>query len=391
VSRAPIARLVDLGALHAEIRPQLDAAIARVLASGRYVLGPEVEAFESAFAAACGTRFAVGCASGTDALALALLAVGVGPGDQVVCPAFGFVSTASAVTWLGATPVFADVDPATCNLSPAEARRAAAGCDRLRAILPADLFGCAADLEALGALAREHSVPLVEDAAQSVGARDASGRPVGAAAEVACFSFYPTKNLGALGDGGALVTSDPGLAQRAASLRVHGASGDDLYDRLGWTSRLDALQAAVLGAKLEFLEGWTTRRERNAARYDARLREAGAVEAGVPLAAGDLPLAIPARPAPPARRVVHHYVIRVPAAERDRLRARLRERGIESQVYYPLPLPRQKCFAHLPAAPEGFPESEAAARETLALPVHPTLAPEALETAADCIIEFLRS
>jgi dTDP-4-amino-4,6-dideoxygalactose transaminase len=263
--RVPV---LDLRAQYASIRDEVRAAVDRVFESQVFVLGPEVEAFEREIAAYCEARFAVGCGSGSDALLLALQAIGVGPGDDVICPAFTFFATASSVARLGARPVFADIDPATFCLAPEATRAAAKRCARLRAIVTVDLYGRSADLAALGAIARELGVPLVEDAAQAIGARDASGRRAGGAALVACFSFYPSKNLGGAGEGGLLTTDDEALAQRLARLRVHGSSRRYVHEELGMNARLDALQAAVLRVKLRHLDAWNAARRRHAAAYD---------------------------------------------------------------------------------------------------------------------------
>ena len=362
---------LDLRAQYAAIRDEIRAAVDRVFESQGFVLGPEVEAFEREIAAYCEARFAVGCSSGTDALLLALEAVGVGPGDEVICPAFTFFATASAIARLGARPVFADVDPATYTLDPAAAQAAARRCRRLRAVVPVHLYGRSADLEALAAVAEAHDAALVEDAAQAIGARDASGRRVGARGRVACFSFYPSKNLGGVGEGGLLTTDDEALAQRLARMRVHGSSRRYVHDELGRNARLDAIQAAVLRVKLRHLDAWNDARRRHAARYDAAFASAGAKPSDVPLATGGLALRTPLPCAPPAQHVYHQYVVRVPALRRDAIRAALAARGVGSDVYYPLGLHEQRCFAALPHDP--LPETERAAREVLALPIYPEL------------------
>jgi dTDP-4-amino-4,6-dideoxygalactose transaminase len=383
MSQTPIP-MIDLEALHRPIRAELDAAMARVLDGGRFVGGAEVEAFEAAFAQHCESPHAVGCASGSDALLLALMALGVGPGDQVICPAFSFFATASAIARLGAEPIFVDIDPDTFDIDPEHARERAASCPRLRALLPVDLFGRVAPMDELLALGRELGVPVVEDAAQAVGARDARGATAGSRADVGCFSLYPTKNLGALGDGGILITSSAELAERVRVLGEHGARKPYHHDEIGINSRLDALQAAVLRVKLPHLEAWVDARRQNAARYSAAFEAAGGADA---LTSAALALVPPSDVAEPARHSRHQYVVRVPAARREGLRARLRERGIASAVYYPSALHQQPCFASLGSV--DLPATDAATREVLALPVHPTLTPAQVDRVAATVIEHL--
>lgn len=383
---APVPFL-DLRAQHEALRDELREALARVFERQAFVLGEEVAAFEREVAAFVGARRGVGCASGSDALLLVLHALGVGPGDEVICPSFTFFATAGAIARLGARPVFADIDPASYCLDPAAARAAAARCTRLRAILPVHLYGRAADNDALLALAAEHDVPLVEDAAQAIGAADASGRRIGARGRAACWSFYPTKNLGAAGDAGMITTDDEALADRLARLRVHGSPRRYEHDEIGMNSRLDAVQAAVLRVKLRRLETWNEARRRHAAAYDEAFAKAGARPSSVPLAAGGLPLRTPAPAAAPAVSAHHLYVVRVPAARRDALRSGLVERSIGCDVYYPLGLHQQRCFADAGAA--ALPETEAAAREVLALPLYPELRDEQRERVVAAVLELL--
>jgi dTDP-4-amino-4,6-dideoxygalactose transaminase len=381
--------LLKLRPQYEALRGEIDAAIARVVASQQFILGPEVEAFESEIAAYCRAPEAIGVGSGSDALLLALMALGIGPGDQVICPSYTFFATAGCVVRLGAEPVFADVAPDTLNMGVEDALRAARGCRRLRAILPVHLFGRAADLEGLEAAAAELGVPIIEDAAQAIGAADARGRRVGSAGHLACFSFFPTKNLGGFGEGGLVTCHDADLADLVRTLRVHGMKPRYRHRMVGVNARLDALQAAVLRVKLPHLEGWHAARARNAAHLDELFAKAGAAPADVALEEGGLPLRYPVRPAPPARHVFNQYVIRVPASRRDALRARLAELGIGSEVYYPIPLHLQECFRGLGAREGDLPVSEAAARETLALPIHPDLTERQREAVATSVIEFL--
>jgi dTDP-4-amino-4,6-dideoxygalactose transaminase len=344
--------LIDLAAQERAVAAETLAAVQGVAGEARFILGPTVESFERWLAAECGAAHAVGVASGTDAIELSLRALGVGEGDAVVTPAFSFVAAAEAIACTGARPVFCDVEADTMNASArtvrdAMARARAAGL-RVAACVPVHLFGAVADVGEL-------EVPVVEDAAQAIGARDGAGRAAGSLGRAAGFSFFPTKNLGAWGDGGAVVTSDGELAARVRRLRAHGASAPYVHEELGRNSRLDALQAAVLLAKSAHLAAWQAARGRLAAGYLQRL--------------APLPLTLPASPPAPAAPTWHAFVVRTPA--RDGLAAWLRERGVETRVYYPVPLHRQPCFASL--REPALPVAEEACRTALALPIHPTM------------------
>ena len=378
---------LDLGAQYAALRDELRAAVDRVFEQQAFVLGEPVAVFEREMAAFCEARHAVGCASGSDALLLSLHALGVGPGDEVICPSFTFFATAGAVARLGARPVFADIDPITLCLDPGAARAAATRCTRLRALVAVHLYGRAADTDALLALAAEFGVPLVEDAAQAIGARDGSGRRVGGRGRAVCFSFYPTKNLGGAGDGGLVTTDDEALAARLTSLRVHGSPRRYHHVEVGMNSRLDAVQAAVLRVKLPRLEAWNAARGAHARAYDEAFAKAGARPASIPLPAGGLPLRTPEPCARPAESAHHIYAIRVPAERRDALRASLSALGIGNEVYYPLGLHQQPCFADLP--PVALPETEAAARELVALPLYPELRDEQREYVVESVLAGL--
>ena len=355
--------LADLAALHAPLRKDLDDAWCRVVDTGRFVLGTEVDAFERELGAFCRVSYVVGASSGTDALVLALMALGVGSGDEVVTPAFSFVAAAEAVARLGATPVFADVGE-DFDLDPAPAL--ARVTPRTRAILTVDLFGLRADVARLA----EARVPIVEDAAQAIGATGVGGEDVRAAAT----SFFPTKNLGALGDGGAVFTSDETLAHEVRSLRSHGARPKYVHHRVGGNMRLDALQAAFLRVKLPHVARWSARRAAIATAYRGEL-------------AGVTGVALP--PNSPGH-VWHQFVIRVADARRDAMRVHLAEHGVETEVYYPLPLHLQPCFAHLGGRPGDHPVSEAAAREALALPIHAALDDADVAQVIDAVRRFPR-
>ncbi|MGH7361532.1 MAG: DegT/DnrJ/EryC1/StrS family aminotransferase [Candidatus Methylomirabilales bacterium] len=331
----------------------MDAAVARVLASGSFILGAEGEALEAELAAYCGCRYGVALASGTDALHLTLRAAGIGPGDEVILPAFTFIATAEAVSYLGAIPVFCDVDPRTFTLDPKRAEEAIT--PRTRALLPVHLYGLPADLETLGALAARHGLALIEDAAQAIGA-ERGGRRAGSVGLAGCLSFYPTKNLGAYGDAGMVVTNDATIVARIRQLRNHGSQGRYHHEEVGFNSRLDELQAAILRVKLRHLDRWTERRRQIAAAYTAELAAT--------------PLTLPAEPAG-TRHVYHQYTVRPP--ERDRLHEALNAAGIRSMIYYPVPLHRQRAYAPLGYGEGSLPESERAARQVLSLPCYPQL------------------
>lgn len=369
--------LVDLAAQQAAISADALEAIARVAKEARFILGATVESFERWLAQACGVSHAVGVASGTDAIELALRALGVGAGDAVVTPAFSFIAAAEAIAQTGARPVFCDVEPETLCASARTVEqaleRARHAGRRVRAVVPVHLFGLCAHLAELEGLARREGIALVEDAAQAIGARDASGRPAASVGAAGAFSFFPTKNLGAWGDGGAVVTPDAELAAHVRRLRGHGAIAPYVHAEAGRNSRLDALQAAVLLAKAPHLPAWQAARDRIAARYAERL--------------AGLPLIVPQAPAPPAQHAWHAFVVRHP--DRDALATFLRERGVETRVYYPLPLHRQPCFAPLEEPP--MPASEEACRTALALPMHPALSDEAQGWVIEGVRAFFRS
>jgi dTDP-4-amino-4,6-dideoxygalactose transaminase len=369
---------IDLPAQARTLGSVLHEAVAEVLVDQQCVLGPHVERFERAMAERCGVAHAIGVGSGTDALLLALMGLGVGPGTLVVTTPFTFFATGSTIARLGARAVFADVDPATCNLDPRSVEAAIAKAPGpVAGILPVHLYGRLADLRGLAAVAERHGCWILEDAAQAVDARR-DGRAAGTFGRAGCFSFYPTKNLGALGDGGMIVTDDTALAGRLRRERHQGQVDRYHHESLGICSRLDAVQAAVLRAKLPFLEGWTARRRELAAAYDRRLRDAGL--AGRP----GSPLVLP----PPAGEdhVWHQYVVR--AERRDALLAHLGTAGVGAMVYYPVPLHRQPPLASASLCPVPLDEAERAAREVLALPLYPELADDALGFVVETIRAF---
>lgn len=373
--------MLDLSRQYSALRQEMLAAVERVCASQRFILGPEVEALEREVAAYCGAAEAVGCASGTDALWLGLLALGVQPGDTVITSAFSFFASASAIARIGARPVLLDVDPHTLNLDPQQVEKfLATGEPRpLRALLPVHLYGQCADMDALVRLATKYELPILEDAAQAIGAAWREKR-AGALGAVAAFSFYPTKNLSAYGDAGLVTTNDPGLAAHMRRLRNHGSPSRYLHDEIGWNSRLDAIQAAVLRVKLPHIENWNRQRRQHGATYDRLL-----TQSGLTAATADAPVRI-LGVLPQAHHVYHQYVIR--AQRRDALREFLAARSIGSEIYYPLPLHLQPAFAYLGYKEGDLPESERAAKEVLALPMFPELTNGEQQWVVESIGEF---
>ncbi|MCI0433359.1 MAG: DegT/DnrJ/EryC1/StrS family aminotransferase [Gemmatimonadetes bacterium] len=362
--------LLDLKPQYATIRADIAQAIERVIASQQFILGPEVGALETELAGYCGTPHAIGVSSGTDALLVALMALGIGPGDDVVTSPFSFFATAGAIHRLGAKPVFADIDLASFNMEP---HAAVAACGpRTRAIMPVHLFGRCTGMRILLDEAAARGIPVVEDAAQSIGAHCADGK-AGTMGDIGCFSFFPTKNLGAFGDAGLVTTRDAGLARRIRILRVHGMDPKYYHQLVGGNFRIDAIQAAILRVKLKHLEGWTAARRRNADRYRALFREAG-LETIITM------------PDDEPGHVYNQFVIRAP--RRDALRAHLAAAGIGTEVYYPVPLHLQECFAALGHGPGDYPASETAARDVLALPVYPELTEAQLAEVVRGIASF---
>lgn len=391
---APIP-MIDLAAAHRALEPELLARFSAVLASGRFVLGDGVAAFESELAELCEAPHAVSCNSGTDALWLALRALGVGPGDAVLCPAYSFFSTASTIVRLGARPVFADIDPASFNLDPEDAIRRAEAVPNLRAVVVVDLFGRLCELGPLEAYCRERGLALVEDAAQSIGAVDETGARPGARTDAACFSFYPTKNLGALGDAGCVISGDPELAERMTRLRGHGEGPPGVYETIGINSRLDELQAVALSVKLGHLEGWTRARRRLALHYDVALAENGACPSSEQAASSRLGLRTPAPCRVPGRHTYHRYVVRVEADRRPGLIEALAAEGIASEIYYTRGLHEQPALAAwAPGAPgsPGAPlvETRRASEEALALPLYPEMGAEAVERIVGVVTRHLQ-
>jgi dTDP-4-amino-4,6-dideoxygalactose transaminase len=374
--------LLDLRPQYQALKPEIDEAIARVVESQYFILGPEVSALEEEVARYSGVAHGVGMSSGTDALLAALMAAGVGPGDEVVVPTYTFFATAGVVARLGAKPVFTDMDPVTFNMT-AEATSAALS-SRTKAIIPVHLYGRMVELDPFMAMAAGQGITVIEDAAQAIGATDVQGRKAGGVGHMGCFSFFPSKNLGGFGDGGMTVTPDAGTAGTLKMMRMHGMEPKYYHAIVGGNFRLDALQAAVLRVKLRHLDGWTEARRRNADTYRALFAGTGLAADGASGATtADAAVILPAG-AP--GHIYNQFVIR--ARRRDELQAFLRERGVGSEIYYPVPLHRQQCFAELGYREGSLPESERAARETLALPVYPELAESQLAYVVECVREF---
>lgn len=365
--------LIDLRGQHQALRSKLLEAVERVIDSQQFVLGPEVEALEREVAKYSTTKFAIGCASGSDALLLALMALDLNPGDEVVTTPFTFFATAGAIARFGAIPRFVDIDSQTYNLDPSKIE--AAITPRTRAIIPVHLYGQCSEMDPILAIGARHGLPVLEDAAQAIGAED-RGRRAGSMGQAGCFSFYPTKNLGGAGDGGMLVTNDEALAERWRRLRVHGGANEYHHDEVGINSRLDAIQAAILRVKLKHLDDWSDLRRKKAAFYTESIKEAG-------LGATVIPPFI----AREARHIFHQYVVRIPV-HRDAMIKHLAQHGVGSKIYYPVPLHLQKCFAYLGYRAGAFPEAESAALETLALPCFPELTADQQRYVVEVLAKF---
>src|SRR5438105_9071687 len=359
-------KLLDLQAQYLPIRNEIRRAIDEVCDAQALILGPHVEKFEKNLAAYCQTKHAIGVSSGTDALLCSLMALGVGPGDEVICPTFTFFATAGSIARLGARPVFVDIEPQSFNIDPGKIEENLT--KKTKAIMPVHLFGQVAKMEAINDIAASHNIPVIEDAAQAIGAKRFN-KPACALGFAGCLSFYPTKNLGAFGDAGAICTNDDAFAERCRKLRVHGSGHTYHHEMIGGMFRLAAVQAAVLDVKLKYLNEWHEARRRNAALYNKLF--AGTKVIAPPIESGN-------------RHLYHQYVVRVP--ERDRVKQQLAERGIATAVYYPIPLHLQECFKYLGHKAGDFPESERACREVLALPVHPELRNEEIKHVAEQLL-----
>ena len=381
--------LLDLKPQYAPLAAEIQSVIEKVCASQGFILGPEVKKLEAAVAAYSQCRFGLGLSSGTDALLLGLMALNIGAGDAVITTPFTFFATAGTIARTGATPLFCDIDPVTFNLSPAAVRafieksceRRDGGLvtrkgERVKALMPVHLYGQMADMPALMEIAQASQLRVIEDAAQAIGSEDVHGRRACSYGDVGCLSFFPTKNLGAFGDAGMCVANDPALAERMEILRVHGGKPKYFHSLIGGNFRMDELQAAVLNVKLEHLDSWTDGRQRNAAFYDEAFARA------------DLGRAVQTPAKGTGRHIYNQYILRV--RDRDLLRQHLTAAGVGTEIYYPLALHQQKCFAYLGHRTGDFPESERAAEETLALPIFPELTRTQLQYVVDMIAGFYR-
>ena len=361
--------MLDLLGQYKTIKGEIDGAVERVISSGRFILGPEVQAFEQEIAAYLGAKHAIGCASGTDALQIAMMALGLKPGDEVITPPFTFVATAETIALLGGRPVFVDIDPRTFTMDAAKIE--AAITPRTKAILPVHLYGQPSDMDAIMAVARAHNIPVIEDAAQSFGA-SYHGRMTCTIGDIACVSFYPTKNLGAFGDGGLIVTNNDALADLVRRICNHGQYKTYYYNAIGVNSRLDALQAAILRVKLRHLDVWNEGRRAVAAQYNAAF-------AGTPVVTPFV--------APNVDHIYHQYTVRVP--NRDAIAKALTAQGIGNMIYYPVPLHVQEAYAYVGNHAGDFPATEAAAREVLSLPMYPELTAAQINEVAHAVINAL--
>lgn len=362
-------QLLDLKAQYASIARDVEAAVAQVLASQQFILGPKVQKCEEMIAAYSQCRYGVGVSSGTDALLVCLMAEGVGPGDEVITTPYTFFATVGAIARLGAKPVFVDIDPVSYNLNVSQIASKVTA--KTKAIIPVHLYGQMTDMDSVMRVAENHDLIVIEDAAQAIGAEQ-GGRRAGSIGHYGCFSFFPSKNLGAAGDGGMVVTNDAERAERLRSLRNHGSKPKYYHKWVGGNFRLDAIQAAIVLAKLPYLDTWTSARQRNAERYDRLFAEINA------------PIVTPT--VVRDRHVFNQYVIRV--SNRDELVCFLKEKGIGTEIYYPLPMHLQECFKDLNYKSGDFPQSENAARQTLALPVYPELSDGHVQSVVDAIAEF---
>jgi dTDP-4-amino-4,6-dideoxygalactose transaminase len=383
--------LLDLKAQYASIKQEVDQAVMNVMESQYFILGPEVEKLEKSLCTYLGAKHAYGVSSGTDALLLALMALDIKPGDEVIVPTFSFFATAGVVARLNAVPVFADIDPVTFNIDPRDLERKIS--PKTRAIIPVHLYGQSAAMDEIMASANRHHLAVVEDGAQAIGVQYKDGRKVGTIGTVGCYSFFPSKNLGCFGDGGLVVTNDDALAERLHIMRVHGGQPKYYHKMIGGNFRIDALQAAVLSVKLPYLDGWSAKRRENAALYTKLFHDKGlASETGRQAFDGAnavlLPKAVYEEAGVTNFHIFNQYVIRV--EKRDELRKYLSEHEIGNEIYYPVPFHRQECFSYLNPVDAQFPHSNRAAAETIALPIYPELTTGQITYIVDTIAEFLQ-
>lgn len=374
--------LLDLKAHHEPLHKEIMAALEQTFRSQAFILGSDVGTLEERVAAYCQTKYGIGVTSGTDALLIALMALGVSSGDEVITTPYTFFATAGAVARLGARPVLIDIDPRTFNLDPGKLDEVVTG--KTKAIIPVHLYGQSADMAPIMDVAKRHNLSVIEDAAQAIGSEYQDGRRVCSIGTIGCLSFFPSKNLGCLGDGGMAVTSDPDLAERMRVLRVHGSKPKYYHKLIGGNFRLDTIQAAVLNVKLNYLDGWTKQRQENASRYDALFKQTGLVQNGKVR----LPEPVYRHAGVRHYHIYNQFVLRV--EQRDALMAYLKQKDIGAEIYYPVPFHLQECFRYLGYKEGDFPESERAAKETVALPIYPELTPDQQAEVVEVITSFYR-
>jgi len=372
--------LLDLKAHHEPIHKEIVAALEQTFRSQAFILGPEVSKLEERVAAYCQSKHGIGVSSGTDALLLALMAIAVGPGDEVITTPYSFFATAGAIARLGAKPVFVDIEARTYNIDPSKIGEAITS--KTKAIIPVHLYGQCADMAPILELAQRHNLKVIEDAAQAIGSEYRDGRRAGSMGTVGCLSFFPSKNLGCLGDGGMVVTSDANLAERIKVLRVHGGKPKYYHKLIGGNFRLDTIQAAVLNVKLNYLDEWTRQRQANAQRYETLFQQTGLVQKGIIR----LSAAVYRESGHKHYHIYNQFVLRV--EKRDGLIEHLKQKGIGAEIYYPVPFHLQECFRYLGYKERDFPESEGAAKETIAIPIYPELTSMQQSEVVDAIQSF---
>lgn len=374
--------LLDLKAHHEPLHTEIMAALEQMFRSQAFILGPDVGKLEERVAAYCQTKYGIGVSSGTDALLIALMALRVGPGDEVITTPYSFFATAGAIVRLGATPVLVDIDPTTYNLDPSKIEQAMT--TKTKAIIPVHLYGQCADMGPIMDIAKRHNLGVIEDAAQAIGSEYRDGRRACSMGTIGCLSFFPSKNLGCLGDGGMVVTNDPELAERMRVLRVHGSKPKYYHKLIGGNFRLDTIQAAVLNVKLNYLDGWTKRRQENAGRYEDLFKQSGLVRAEQV----HLPMPVYRQSGARHYHIYNQFVLRV--QRRDDLLAHLKQTGIGAEIYYPVPFHLQECFLYLGYKEGDFHESERAAKETIAIPIYPELTKEQQGEVVEAVATFYR-
>ncbi|MDF0652589.1 MAG: DegT/DnrJ/EryC1/StrS family aminotransferase [Nitrospira sp.] len=374
--------LLDLKAHHEPLHKEIMGALEQTFQSQAFILGPEVGKLEERVAAYCQARYGIGVTSGTDALLIGLMALGIGQGDEVITTPYSFFATAGAVVRLGAKPVLVDIDPVTYNIDPAKIKSALTA--KSKAIIPVHLYGQCADMTPIMDIAKRHNLSVIEDAAQAIGSEYHDGRRACSIGTIGCLSFFPSKNLGCLGDGGMTITNDPDLAERIRVLRVHGSKPKYYHKLIGGNFRLDTIQAAVLNVKLDYLDGWTKRRQENATRYETLFKQSGLTQTG----RVKLPEPVYRSSGAKHYHIYNQFVLRV--EQRDALMAHLKQKGIGAEIYYPVPFHLQECFLYLGHKQGDFPESERAANETIAIPIYPELTPAQQTEVVETISDFYR-